>query len=87
MLPRKPYAFVCFLCEEEAEAAYNALNGYKLEATEERKEEITLYISYVRQGISFRGQNYFNISLTVFTCPADICTCPLKVYAIKNIRK
>ena len=51
MLPRKPYAFVCFLCEEEAEAAYNALNGYKLEATEERKEEITLYISYVRQGI------------------------------------
>ena len=55
MLPRKPYAFVCFLCEEEAEAAYNALNGYKLEATEERKEEITLYISYVRQGISCRG--------------------------------
>ena len=52
MLPRKPYAIVCFLCEEEAEAAYNALNGYKLEATEERKETITLYISYVRQGIS-----------------------------------
>ena len=51
MLPRKPYAFVCFLNEEEAELAYTALNGYKLKATEDRKEEITLYISYVSRGM------------------------------------
>ena len=40
----------------------------------------------------FRGQKYFNIALvlqdeqlTIFTCPANPCTCPLKVYEIKNI--
>lgn len=49
MLPRKPYAFVCYLTEEEAEAAYTALNGFKLTATEDRQEEITLYILYVSQ--------------------------------------
>ena len=25
--------------------------------------------------------------LTIFTRPANTCTCPLKVYAIKNIRE
>ena len=41
-----------------------------------------------------RGQKYFNIALvlqdewlTIFTCPANTCTCPLKAYAIKNIRE
>ena len=40
------------------------------------------------------GQKYFNIALvlqdewlTIFTRPANTCTCPLKVYAIKNIRE
>ena len=56
MLPRKPYAFVCYLTEEEAEAAYTALNGYKLTATEDRQEEITLYILYVSQGITVELQ-------------------------------
>ena len=38
-------------------------------------------------------QKYFNIalvlkeeSLTIFTRPANTCTCPLKAHAIKNIR-
>ena len=37
-------------------------------------------------------KKYFNIALvledewpTIFTCPANTCTCPLKAYAIKNI--
>ena len=41
----------------------------------------------------FRGQKYLNIALvlqderlTTFTRPANTCTCPLKAYAIKNIR-
>ena len=41
-----------------------------------------------------RGQKYFNIALvlqngwlTIFTRPANTCTCPLKAYAIKNIRE
>ena len=41
-----------------------------------------------------RGQKYLNIALvlqdewlTIFTRPANTCTCPLKVYAIKNIRE
>ena len=51
MLPRKPYAFVCFLSEDDAESAYKSLNGYKLVATGDRKEEITLYISFVSQGM------------------------------------
>ena len=50
MLPRKPYAFVCFLSEEEAESACKALNGHTLAASGDRKEEITLYISFVSQG-------------------------------------
>ena len=40
------------------------------------------------------GQKYFNIALvlqgewlTVFTRPANTCTCPLKAYAIQNIRE
>ena len=39
-----------------------------------------------------RGQKYFNIALvlqdewlTIFTCPVNTCTCPLKAYAIKNV--
>ena len=35
----------------------------------------------------YRGQKYFNLQdecLTIFTRPANTCTCPLKVYAIKN---
>ena len=39
-------------------------------------------------------KKYFNIALvlqdirlTIFTCPANTCTCPLKVYPIKNIRE
>lgn len=50
MLPRKPYAFVCYLNEEDAKSAYTALNGHKLAPTEDRKEEITLYISYISKG-------------------------------------
>ena len=41
---------------------------------------------------AFQGTKYFNIALilqdewlTSFTRPANTCTCPLKVYAIKNI--
>ena len=41
-----------------------------------------------------RGQKNFSIVLvlqdewlTIFTHPANTCTCPLKVYAIKNIRE
>ena len=41
-----------------------------------------------------REQKGFNIalvlqdeSLTIFTCPANTCTSPLKAYAIKNIRE
>ena len=52
MLPRKPYAFVCFLSEEDADSAYQSLNGYKLAATGDRREETTLYISFVSQGIA-----------------------------------
>ena len=44
--------------------------------------------------VYIRGQKYFNIALvlqdewlTIFTCPANTYTCPLKVYAIKNIRE
>ena len=42
----------------------------------------------------YRGQKYFNIALvlqdnwlTIFTCPENTCTCPLKAYAIKNTRE
>ena len=45
-----------------------------------------------KHGKYSRGQKYFNIALvlqdewlTIFTPPANPCTCPLKVYAIKNI--
>ena len=38
-----------------------------------------------------REQKYFNIvlalqdeRLTIFTCPANTCTCPLKAYTIKK---
>ena len=38
-------------------------------------------------------KKYFNIALvlqdewlTIFTCPANSCTCPLKAYTINNIR-
>ena len=41
-----------------------------------------------------QGTKYFNFVLvlrdeflTIFTRPANKCTCPLKVYAIKNIRE
>ena len=41
-----------------------------------------------------REQKYFNIALilqdewlTIFTHPSNTCTCPLKAYAIKNIRE
>ena len=44
--------------------------------------------------MSHRGQKYFNIALvlqdellTIFTHPANTCTCPLTVYAIENIRE
>ena len=40
------------------------------------------------------GQKYFNIALALqdellitLTCPANMCTYPLKAYAIKNIRE
>ena len=42
----------------------------------------------------YREQNYFNIALvlqdewlTILTCPANTCSCPLKAYAVKNIRE
>ena len=41
-----------------------------------------------------QGTKYFNIALVlqderllIFTRPANTCTCPLKVYAIKNKRE
>ena len=41
-----------------------------------------------------KGQIYFNIALvlqdqwlTIFTRPANTCTCPLKAYAIKNTKE
>ena len=46
------------------------------------------------QATQVRGQKYFNIALvlqdewlTIFTRPANTYTCPLKAYAIKNIRE
>ena len=53
-------------------------------------KNIYLKISYK----AARWQKYFNIALvlqdewlTIFTRPANTCTCPLKAYAINNIRK
>ena len=43
--------------------------------------------------LGLKGQKYFNIALVLqdetynFTRPANTCTCPLKGYAIKNIRE
>ena len=44
--------------------------------------------------LHYRGQKYFKIALVlqdewlaIFTSPANTCACPLKVYAIKNIRE
>ena len=52
---------------------------------------------FTREFISrfmLRGQKYLNIALvlqdellTIFTHPANTCTCPLKAYAVKNIRE
>ena len=46
------------------------------------------------KGYQQQGTKYFNIALvlqdewlTIFTCPANTCTCPLKAYAIKNTRE
>ena len=49
---------------------------------------------YLKKCVHSSGQKYFNIALvlqdeclTIFTHPANICTCSLKVYTIKNIRE
>ena len=54
--------------------------------------QIAVTISIIPSNI-YRGQKYFNIALvlqdkrlTIFTHPANTCTCPLKAYAIKNIK-
>ncbi|XP_033742555.1 alkylated DNA repair protein alkB homolog 8-like [Pecten maximus] len=49
MMPQKPYAFVCYDNEKEAEAAYGNLNGHTLLENKDRKWSVTLYISYVSQ--------------------------------------
>ncbi|XP_060065230.1 alkylated DNA repair protein alkB homolog 8-like [Ylistrum balloti] len=49
MMPQKPYAFVCYQTEEEAEKAYENLNGKTLVENDDRKWPVKLYISYVSQ--------------------------------------
>ena len=48
----------------------------------------------MKKSLYGRGQKYFNVALvlqdewlSLFTRPANTCTCPLKVFAIKNIRE
>ena len=55
---------------------------------------LLIQIHHFEENIVFQGTNYLNIALvlqegclTIFTRPANTCTCPLKVYAIKNIRE
>ncbi|KAK3099761.1 hypothetical protein FSP39_009216 [Pinctada imbricata] len=47
MLPRKPYCFVCFAREHDAEVAMEKLNGTELPPTDHRGNPVTLYITYV----------------------------------------
>ena len=49
-------------------------------------------VSYNEPRMVHQGQKYFNIALvlqderlTIFTRPANACTCPIKAYTIKNI--
>ncbi|XP_021346213.1 alkylated DNA repair protein alkB homolog 8-like [Mizuhopecten yessoensis] len=49
MMPQKPYAFVCYRHEDEAEVAYGNLNGQTLPENDNRKWPVTIYISYVSQ--------------------------------------
>lgn len=52
MLPKKPYAFVCYQDLDSAERAMNQLNGTSLPETSSRKQSATLYIFFVSKGIN-----------------------------------
>lgn len=69
MLPKKPYAFVCYQDLDSAESAMNQLNGTNLPETSSRKQSATLYIFFVSKGINlsftFKNGLYF-MSYIVF---------------------
>ncbi|KAL5011567.1 hypothetical protein ScPMuIL_010118 [Solemya velum] len=47
MLPRKPYAFVCYTDEEGAQQAHTALNGVEVQIGEDHVRSVTFHIFYV----------------------------------------
>ena len=50
MLPKKPYAFVCYKDLDSAEKAAKQLNGTVLPGTPNRTQTATLYIFFVSKG-------------------------------------
>lgn len=50
MLPKKPYAFVCYEDIDAAERAAEKLNGLDLPQTPSRTQTATLYIFFVSKG-------------------------------------
>lgn len=50
MLPQKSYCFVSYDSVEEASCAVQHLNGYHLECSEQRKNDVVLYTLFVSKG-------------------------------------
>ena len=52
MLPRKPYAFVCYSQLASAVRAYEHLNGHTLKGGQAASDSVVIYLFYVEKGES-----------------------------------